>query len=672
MPDPFDAALRLAQEEPQDVPLIVQLTRQFQASLDARNSAAMQQMAAEWLKVEDRLRAEIELLAAELASPPGQPLKLDPVTEMVVRMREAGYAPDRIQQLLASQGIFKIPDIPQPQAKELKAWQLAKLQRYVRLLAQVQQEIERFTGQTATPVIDQLLADSAFAGLEDALTLINATITASGGNAIDFGFDRLGIEAVQNIVAVASAGKPLGDLLQAAYPLAAGGITDRLIYGTAAGWNPRKTARAIINEGLAQGLNHILLVARDQQVRNYREASRQQYLKSGVVQQYRRLAARQSRSCLACLALDGTIQDVAELMALHPQDRCSIIPLVPGFDPIPTESGEAWFNRQPAEVQRRMMGPGRYNAWKAGKFKFNQLATIKPNATWGPSAQVTPLKDLLKGRGGFTPATPPEPQPIPTPGQTQPLTGPAARKLIEAMSQESQLAQYRTQIADQERLAEAAFKAGDVASATALLDQSTEVLVQLRQAEEEVKTRIRENLLYVQTPATFQVNFASRFNRELKARYQVGLDAFARMVGLRTLDGQTVQVKARRGGGRAYYDRMAIVLSRGTGERVVIHEAGHWLEDLDPEVHRKALEFYDRRTQGEQVEWLGPGYSRWEVTRRDKFLSDYMGKEYKDRRGERYATEIISMGMEYMWDDPVRLATEDPDYFDFIFEVLRG
>lgn len=306
--------------------LITYLTGLFQADLDARNDAAMQQMAAEWLKVEARLRADIELLAAELAAPPAQPLKLDPITEMVVKMKDAGYAPDYIQQLLAGQGIFKIPDIPQPQARELKAWQLAKLQRYVRLLAQVQAEIERFTGKVATPIIDQLLADSALAGLQNSLALIDAAISSGGGDVIDFSFDRLGIEAVQNIVAIAGAGQPLGDLLAAAYPLAANGITNELVYGTAIGRNPRETARVIIKSGLAQGLNHILLVSRDQQVRAVREAGRQQYLKIGITA-YRRLAAKQAgRTCLACLALDQSVWPSEELMPLHPQDRC----LAPG------------------------------------------------------------------------------------------------------------------------------------------------------------------------------------------------------------------------------------------------------------------------------------------------------------------------------------------------------
>lgn len=383
-------------------PLTTHLITLFQQDLDAKSDEAIMRMASEWLKVERSLQDEILLLATELASPPGA-VKLDPISEMVLTMKQVGYAPDYISQLLATQGIFKIPDVPQPQAKQISDWQLAQLQRYVRLLAQVQQQIEAFTGQTATPVIEQLRNDAALAGIENAIAMIDATISSAGAGVIDLTFDRLNIEATQNIVAISGAGKPLGDLLQAAYPLAANGITNELVYGTAVGRNPRQTAQKIVNGGMAQALNHILLVARDQQNRAAREGTRQQYLKSGIVQQYRRRAAHQARTCLACLALDGKVYDVAELMELHPQDRCSMIPIVPGFESAQGETGEQWFNRQSEAVQREMMGPGRYEAWKRGEFEFSQLATVKDNATWGPSAQVTTLKDLLKGKGGVPP-----------------------------------------------------------------------------------------------------------------------------------------------------------------------------------------------------------------------------------------------------------------------------
>lgn len=268
--------------------LITKLTNLFRQDLDNKSNQATVQMASAWLKVEQDLLQDILDLATELSS----------------------------------------------EQQQLSLTKLNRLQRYVRLLAQLQKEMERFTGKTAAPIMQQLQATAAFSGIQQALTLIDATVSLSGGSAVDFTFDRLNVEAVQNIVAISSAGKPLGDLLQAAYPLAANGITNELITGIAKGQSPRVIARNIVNQGLSQGLNHILLVSRDQANRTFREGSRQQYQKAGILE-YKRLAAHQTRTCFACLALDGQVFPTAELMPLHPQDRC----LAPG-QLVTTEAGQ--------------------------------------------------------------------------------------------------------------------------------------------------------------------------------------------------------------------------------------------------------------------------------------------------------------------------------------------
>jgi SPP1 gp7 family putative phage head morphogenesis protein len=151
-----------------------------------------------------------------------------------------------------------------------------------------------------------------------------------------------------------------------------------------------------LREGwIGMSLQHVLLVARDQQNRAYRTASLQQYRQSGVVTGYRRLAAKNDRTCAACLALDGREYPTDELMPLHPQDRCTMVPTVRGLPPVPYETGETWFNRQSETVQRDILGPGRYEAWQAGRFAFADLASVRENDVWGASAQVTPLRELV-------------------------------------------------------------------------------------------------------------------------------------------------------------------------------------------------------------------------------------------------------------------------------------
>src|SRR5690606_15798190 len=91
---------------------------------------------------------------------------------------------------------------------------------------------------------------------------------------------------------------------------------------------------------------------------------------------------------------------------------------------------------------------------------------------------------------------------------------------------------------------------------------------------------------------------------------------------------------------RSFYTNNRVYLRRTAGVSTTVHELGHWLEDNDREVHRKAVEFWERRTAGEPLVKLAdvaiqrygsnPGYADEEVTRLDKFLEPYMGKEYRN------------------------------------------
>jgi hypothetical protein len=128
---------------------------------------------------------------------------------------------------------------------------------------------------------------------------------------------------------------------------------------------------------------------------------------------------------------------------------------------------------------------------------------------------------------------------------------------------------------------------------------------------------------------------------------------------------------------RSYYDgKGSVYFNKNRPIASAVHELGHHLEFSDPYVLEKSLEFYDRRTQGENLVRLSiltgdKRYKANEKARKDNFQDAYMGKEYVDRNGNRIATEIVSMGIEYMWKDPVGFSQSDPDYFDFIVDLLR-
>jgi uncharacterized protein YcfJ len=85
----------------------------------------------------------------------------------------------------------------------------------------------------------------------------------------------------------------------------------------------------------------------------------------------------------------------------------------------------------------------------------------------------------------------------------------------------------------------------------------------------------------------------------------------------------------------------------------------------------KMQEFLQKRTAGNPTvtmnSLVGGGYAKDEVAKDDKFPDKYCGKIYRDK-----STELLSMGIQYMYNDPIKFAREDPEYFDLIHDVLKG
>lgn len=134
----------------------------------------------------------------------------------------------------------------------------------------------------------------------------------------------------------------------------------------------------------------------------------------------------------------------------------------------------------------------------------------------------------------------------------------------------------------------------------------------------------------------------------------------------KSVDFGKLGVKKENRGYYSRYERM-IALS-GDGDRAArscaFHELGHRFEDSVAGIRESEKAFYNRRTAGEPLQWLGSGYRRDEKARFDKFLDAYMGKDYS---GTYY--ELVSMGFQYAYTDPLKLA-KDPDMQKWIYGLL--
>ena len=264
---------------------------------------------------------------------------------------------------------------------------LLRLTRYQALLAQLSEFYDTLSVEGLAEMRRSML-DSARLGE----AMAQAVLAGITGDTVR-PFARVPVEALTQLTALAQPGGPLAKILEDAYPMAANALTRQLVSNIGRGRNPRAILKFARENGLVAGLDHILLVSRDQSVRAFRQASQASYANDPDVTGYMRMAARQTRTCPMCIALDGTTYPTDQLMEVHPQDRCVMVPVVRGFPAPVWKSARDWFAEQSAATQQKMLGPERFKLYRNGTplTDFVQKGT---HETWGPSLKLRPLNRM--------------------------------------------------------------------------------------------------------------------------------------------------------------------------------------------------------------------------------------------------------------------------------------
>jgi len=218
-------------------------------------------------------------------------------------------------------------------------------------------------------------------------------------------WNRLHVDAIEQAMAFLGDGSPL----QARWAAQMGEevakeVAEAMIQGVALGWNPKRIARAVRKQ-FGQGLNWALRNTRTVQIWAYREATRMSYLANAhIVRSWTWVSALDNRTCLACIAEHGTIHPLSEPLNDHYNGRCVAVPntvtyrdlgLDVDVEPLTVGGGEDWFRAQPELVQRKMMGPSKWAAWRAGAFRFDDLITTSPDPVYGEIVGEASLVGML-------------------------------------------------------------------------------------------------------------------------------------------------------------------------------------------------------------------------------------------------------------------------------------
>ena len=316
------------------------------------------------------------------------------------------------------------------------------------------------------------------------------------------------------------------------------------------------------------------------------------------------------------------------------------------------------------------------------------MHTLTPDPGWGSAPRGLP------------------PQAAP-PSTTDPstLTGPAAREHLAgaAAGARRALAERRSEF---QRVHDA-INDPTTAITSAQLAERAALNEAVDAAEKDVDAAGRRAILRSR-PAAFEADSEPSWqNEDLKRRWASELDDWRRMVApdlLRSIPAPRRIRETAPGTAKADYAVGYVEISNSRNPGILVHELSHLLE-RDRHTFDRAVAFLSRRTAGDAIEVLN---DRGDLGRRDKFrdtkglAEPYPGRVYEATRrmdsegwhrgtlvgspgqrpggqeGDRgdfdvRATEVLSMGMEWMWLDPVGFAATDPDYFDFVWDtVVRG
>ncbi len=272
---------------PNPTPRVVELSAIFRAQLLARERAAATAMVRYYGETWRRLKVEIAKLQAEIAA-----------------LVEAG--------------------------KTISQEQLWQMERLKAITAQAEQELAKFA-QFADPLIVAGKREAIIAGERNATALMQAAFPPSAG--IGISFQHMPSEAVETLAGFLADGSPLRDTIFGYVGDAVDQFSETMVTGLAAGWNPRRLAKEL-RQSFGIGLTDSLRLSRTEQLRAYRTATLRSYNESGVVKGWERHAAKDERTCLACISLDGKRYTLAEEMDDHVAGRC-----LPTGEPVLTQSG---------------------------------------------------------------------------------------------------------------------------------------------------------------------------------------------------------------------------------------------------------------------------------------------------------------------------------------------
>jgi len=274
--------------------------------------------------------------------------------------------------------------------RDLTERELLRLHHYQSLIKQVKAELNTFQTFTAT-TLENAATEAVGLAQNHSLRLMAASAESVGLTAQ---FNRLPKNAIIRLLGFLDRDGPLFDRLNKLAGSNAEHVASEIVQMVGLGMGPREIAEHI-RDALGGGLTDALRMTRTVQLYSYREATRAYYVaNSDVVSGWVWHAELDDNTCASCIAQHGSVHPLTETLNDHHNGRCAMVPSIGGDNPV--APGRDWFDSLSEAEQRSILGKGRYEAFKAGKFEFSDLSKERPDDVYGKMRSEATLKELVK------------------------------------------------------------------------------------------------------------------------------------------------------------------------------------------------------------------------------------------------------------------------------------
>lgn len=181
-------------------------------------------------------------------------------------------------------------------------------------------------------------------------------------------------------------------------------ISSQFVSGVVNGWNPRRIANTIrqtVTIAIPADMERIIRTA---QLYAYREAQRNTWISSGVVDFWVWYAALDGRTCGSCWNNHGQQFPVTDMLNDHHNGRCTAIPHTIALPNFPARDlgiadGESIFNGLSPSAQEAMATAGnwgpQFRAYRAGAIDFSQMSRPYEDRTYGVMQAQASLVSIL-------------------------------------------------------------------------------------------------------------------------------------------------------------------------------------------------------------------------------------------------------------------------------------